>query len=122
MIKEILAINPELYLFASPWSPPYWMKTGGSMCGGYMREQYLDCYADYLIKFIKAYAAHGIKVSALTPQNEPDTRQYGKMAACVWHPELEARFIGILRERLVKNGLEVMIWKTVWKSCARNAV
>ena len=54
MIKEILEINPDIYLFASPWSPPGWMKTGGSMCGGYMREQYVDCYADYIIKFIKA--------------------------------------------------------------------
>ena len=52
MIKEILEINPDLYIFASPWSPPYWMKTGGCMCGGYMRDEYLDCYADYIIKFI----------------------------------------------------------------------
>ena len=46
ILREILAINPELYLFASPWSPPYWMKTGGSMCGGYMRDEFLDCYAE----------------------------------------------------------------------------
>ena len=39
MIQEILKINPDIYLFASPWSPPGWMKTGGSTCGGYMREE-----------------------------------------------------------------------------------
>jgi glucosylceramidase len=54
MIKEILKIKPDLFLFASPWSPPGWMKTGGNMCGGYMREEFVECYADYIIKFLKA--------------------------------------------------------------------
>ena len=110
MIKEILAIRPDLYLFASPWSPPGWMKTGGHMCGGYMREEFLDCYAEYVIKFIEAYAAHGIRISALTPQNEPNTQQKGLMPACVWHPETEARFIKILRGKLTERGLDVKIW------------
>ena len=110
MIKEILEINPDIYLFASPWSPPGWMKTGGSMCGGYMREQYVDCYADYMIKFIKAYAEHGIKVSAITPQNETNTQQDGKMPACIWHPETEAHFIKVLRQKLHAENLDVRIW------------
>ena len=110
MIKEILEVRPDLYLFASPWSPPYWMKTGGSMCGGYMREAYLDTYADYIVKFIRAYAAHGIKVSAVTPQNEADTQQKGRMPACIWHPETEAKFITLLREKFEKNALDVRIW------------
>lgn len=110
MIRQILQINPDLYLFASPWSPPFWMKTGGSMCGGYMREEFLDCYGDYIVKFLQAYSRHGIRVSALTPQNEPNTQQSGKMPACVWHPEMEAKFIGLLREKLLANGLDVKIW------------
>jgi len=110
MIKEIIEINPDIYLFASPWSPPGWMKTGGSMCGGYMREQYVDCYADYMIKFIKAYAEHGIKVSAITPQNETNTQQNGKMPACIWHPEIEARFIKLLRQKIQEENLDVRIW------------
>ena len=110
MIKEILAINPDLYLFASPWSPPGWMKTEGMMCGGYMRDQFVDCYADYIIKFIKAYEAHGIKISAITPQNEPNTQQKGQMPACVWHPETEAKFIKILKKKLDDNGMDVKIW------------
>ena len=110
MIQEILAVRPDLYLFASPWSPPGWMKTGGHMCGGYMREEFLDCYADYIIKYLEAYAAHGIKISALTPQNEPNTQQKGLMPACVWHPETEAAFIKILRKKLTEHGLDVEIW------------
>ncbi len=54
VIKEILDINPGLYVFSSPWSPPGWMKTGGNMCGGYMRQKYLDVYADYYVKYVEA--------------------------------------------------------------------
>ena len=110
MIKEILKIKPDLYIYSSPWSPPGWMKTGGSMCGGYMREIYLECYADYYIKFLKAYEAEGIHISALTPQNETETDQNGKMPACKWHPEIEAKFIKILREKLIENGMNTEIW------------
>lgn len=110
MIQEILAINPSLKLFASPWSPPGWMKTGGSLCGGYMREEYLECYAEYYLKFLLEYKKRGIHISALTPQNEPETQQYGKMPACQWHPELEARFIEILRKKIDAAGLKVEIW------------
>ena len=53
MIKEILRINPNLYLYASPWSPPAWMKTGGSLGGGFMRREFIDCYAEYIVRFIK---------------------------------------------------------------------
>lgn len=110
MIKEILAIRPDLYLFASPWSPPYWMKTGGSMCGGYMRSEFVECYADYIIKFIEAYAKHGIRISAITPQNESNTQQNGRMPACVWHPEIEAAFIRVLRQKMTDASLDVKIW------------
>lgn len=110
MIKEILKVKPDLFLFASPWSPPGWMKTGGNLCGGYMREEYVECYADYIIKYLKAYADSGIKISALTPQNEPNTQQSGLMPACIWHPEIEAKYIKILRKKLMENNLDVKIW------------
>lgn len=110
MIKEILEINPNLYLFASPWSPPYWMKTGGRMCGGYMRAEFVECYARYIVKFIESYKAHGIHIRALTPQNEVNTQQDGSMPACIWHPEIEAAFILELRKKLDAAGLDVKIW------------
>lgn len=110
VIREILEINPKIKLLASPWSPPAWMKTGGSLGGGYMREKYLECYAEYFVKYIKAYAAEGIPIYAVTPQNEPQTAQNGHMPACVWHPDIEARFIGILRKKLDSNGLKTKIW------------
>ncbi len=110
MIKEILEIKPDLFLFASPWSPPAWMKTGENMCGGYMREEYVECYAEYITRFIKEYRKNGIKISAITPQNEPNTQQNGLMPACIWHPEIEAKFVKALRKRLDEECLDVKIW------------
>ncbi len=110
MIKEILKINPDLYLYASPWSPPAWMKTGGSLGGGFMRREFIDCYAEYIVRFIKEYAKHGIKISALTPQNESETHQKGLMPACIWHPDIEAEFVIALRKKLKENDLDVKIW------------
>lgn len=112
MVKEILKINPDLYLFASPWSPPAWMKTGGSMGGGYMRREFLDCYADYIVCFIEEYAKHGIKISAITPQNELETDQNGTMPACIWHPDLAAEFAVLLRKKMKEHDLDVEIW--IW--------
>ena len=110
MIKEILKIRPDLRFYASPWSPPGWMKTGGFICGGYMRTKYIDVYADYIIKYLEAYEAEGIHISAVTPQNEPDVDQYGKFPACIWNPDQEAEYIFKLSEKLKAKGMDVDIW------------
>lgn len=110
MIKEILEIRPDLKFYASPWSPPGWMKTGGLICGGWMRSKYIDVYADYIIKYIEAYEAEGIHISALTPQNEPDVDQWGKFPACIWTPDQEAEYIFTLSKKLKAKGMEVDIW------------
>lgn len=72
MLKEIIAINPGIQIMASPWSPPAWMKTNGSMVGGKLRTDCYDVYADYLIKYIKAYQEEGITIHTMTVQNEPE--------------------------------------------------
>jgi glucosylceramidase len=110
MIKEILKVRPDLTIFASPWSPPGWMKTGGSLGGGYMREKYVDTYADYIIKFVQAYEKEGIKIYGITPQNELETQQDGTMPACEWHPDIEAKFIKTLRAKLDKANIDLKIW------------
>ncbi len=110
VIREVLEIDPDLQLFASPWSPPGWMKTGGSIAGGYMRRKYLDVYADYFVKFLLAYAQEGIRIRAVTVQNETETDQKGLMTACIWHPELEAEFVSVLRRKLDAAGLDTQIW------------
>lgn len=110
MIKEAIKHNGDIEFLASPWSPPGWMKTGGLLSCGYMRNKYLDCYADYFVKFIKAYGDEGIKINSITPQNEPESHQMGKSVACIWSPDTEAEFMIKLKEKLEKHGLDTKIW------------
>lgn len=92
-LKEALAINRGLYVFSSPWSPPGWMKPNGTMLGGAMDNRYLPAYAQYFVKFIKAYAAEGISIRAVTVQNEVQADQGGLMPACTWTTDLENEFV-----------------------------
>ncbi len=71
VLKEILAINPDIKILGSPWSAPTWMKTNGSTIGGELKEEYYDAYANYFVKYIEAMAAEGITIDAITVQNEP---------------------------------------------------
>src|SRR5215467_4044555 len=57
LLRRVREINPETFYFSSPWSPPGWMKWNKSMLGGSMSRQYLSSYAQYLLKFLQAYAA-----------------------------------------------------------------
>jgi len=111
MLREARKQNPELFLFSSPWSPPGWMKAGGSMLGGSMQQKYLAPYAEYFVKFLKEYAAGGVPVQAVTVQNEVDTDQDGRMPACAWPQEYEMGFVkNHLGPALQMNGLATKIW------------
>jgi glucosylceramidase len=111
MMREARKQNPELFLFSSPWSPPGWMKAGGSMLGGSMRQKYFAPYAQYFVKFLKAYEAEGVPVQAVTVQNEVDTDQDGRMPACAWPQEYEMGFVkGHLGPAFEKNGMATKVW------------
>jgi glucosylceramidase len=110
-LLEARDIRPDLFLLSSPWSPPGWMKTSETMLGGWMREKYLDVYARYYVKYLQGYAEAGIKIDALTPQNEVETDQGGRMPACYWHPDIEVNFVrDHLGPLLRKNGIDIDIW------------
>lgn len=72
VLREILAINPGMKIMASPWSAPAWMKTNNSMYGGSLKgpEVYAD-FAEYFVKYVKAFEAEGIRIDAISIQNEP---------------------------------------------------
>lgn len=71
LLREGLAINPNLKIIASPWSPPGWMKTSGSMIQGTLLPSLYSSYAKYFVRFVEAYQDAGIPIYAITPQNEP---------------------------------------------------
>ena len=70
-LQEILAINPNVRLMGSPWSAPHWMKNGGNLGSGTLKSDVYEEYALYFVKYIQAYAAHGLTIDAITLQNEP---------------------------------------------------
>jgi len=110
-LRQSRAINPDLFLLASPWSPPGWMKPNGSMLGGSMRKHWFAAYANYFVKFLRSYAAEGVAIDAVTSQNEVDTDQDGLMPACLFGQEYEIEFIAKhLGPALAENRLATKIW------------
>lgn len=71
MLKKALTINPNIKIIATPWSPPIWMKDNGNSIGGSLKPEYYEVYAQYFVKYIQAMQQNGIKIDAITPQNEP---------------------------------------------------
>jgi len=71
VLREILAIAPELFVMASPWSPPAWMKTNGKTVGGELRPEYHAAYAAYFVRYVEALRNAGVRIAAVTVQNEP---------------------------------------------------
>lgn len=113
-IKDALSyIDEELFLFASPWSPPAFMKTNENVVGGgKLKDEYKKTWARYYAKYIKAYEAEGIKISGITVQNEPNADQTWE--SCCYSPEDEREFleqylIPTLNEEGL-SGIKIMIW------------
>jgi len=71
VLKRALAINPQLKLVGSPWSPPGWMKSSGSLIKGTLLPQFYGAFAGYFGRWIEAYEAEGLPIFAITLQNEP---------------------------------------------------
>jgi glucosylceramidase len=88
----IAAAGGKLTLFASPWSPPAFMKTNNSMLhGGKLKPEYYNSWANFYTKFIKAYEAEGIPIWGITIQNEPMATQ--KWESCIYSGEEERDFL-----------------------------
>ena len=71
VLKEILAINPNIKIMGSPWTAPIWMKTNNSFKGGSLKSEYFDAYAKYFVKYVQKMKDEGINIDAITIQNEP---------------------------------------------------
>jgi glucosylceramidase len=111
VLQQARQINPELFLFSSPWSPPGWMKANRSLLGGSMLKRNFGPYAQYFLKFLDAYNAAGVNIDAVTVQNEVDSAQDGHMPACLWGQEYEIEFVSKhLGPALRNGGSQTKIW------------
>lgn len=114
LIKQAIAkAGGKLTLYASPWSPPGFMKDSTHMLqGGKLKPAFYESWANYFAKFIKAYEKEGIPVWGLTVQNEPMAKQTWE--SCIYTAEEEANFLkSNLGPTLQKEGLgdkKIIIW------------
>lgn len=128
-IQGALHHNPQLRLWASPWSPPSWMKVNGHYAEAaqspgrppngirsdqighegadffIQQEPYFDAYARYFARFIEAYRQNGIPIAMVMPQNEFNSAQ--PFPSCTWTPEGLARFIRHLGPAMSAQGVQV---------------
>lgn len=112
-IKAAMALAGPLKLFASPWSPPAWMKTTGQMNrGGKLRPECRQAWANYYCRYIAEYAQEGIPIWGLTVQNEPEATQ--SWDSCIYTGEEERDFVrDYLGPALHAHGLwnvKLMVW------------
>jgi glucosylceramidase len=77
LLRQARQLNPQLWIMGTPWSPPGWMKTSGSMIGGTLTADAYGPLANYFVKYVQAYAAQGVPIDAVTPQNEPQYEPSG---------------------------------------------
>ena len=91
VMKEILAINPDIKILGSPWSAPKWMKTNNNVRGGSLKKECYDVYALYFVKYIQAMKKEGIPIDAITVQNEPLNSK--NTPSMTWFVSEQASFI-----------------------------
>ena len=117
-VKAAQAVKGNIRFWASPWTPPTWMKQGpfspGNMPspfdGGTMKNdpETMHAFAQYLIRFVQAYAEQGIVIEAISPQNEPNYT--GTYPTCGWSPATYTTFIGqVLGPAVADAGLPIKI-------------
>jgi glucosylceramidase len=71
VLKEIFKVNPKIKILGSPWTAPSWMKTNNNPKGGKLKPECYPAYARYFVKYIQGMRAEGIRIDAITVQNEP---------------------------------------------------
>jgi glucosylceramidase len=110
-LREARKLNPDLFLFSTPWSPPAWMKFNRSMLGGTIRKSNFEPYSRYFQRFLDAYKAEGVEINAVTVQNEVDATVDGRYASCLLAQEDEILFVyKFLGPLLRKGGSATKIW------------
>jgi len=111
-LRQALAINPAIFVFANPWSAPAWMKSNQRSddlgnTGGLL-PVYYGSFAAYFVRFLQAYRSYGVAVGAVAPQNEPGVAEDPGME--LPEPD-EANFIaGYLRPALASAGMTTQVY------------
>ena len=114
LLARMKALQPAMTVLGSPWSPPGWMKLNGVIDGttvnNNLNHAYANQYAQYFVKYLQAYQAHGITVDAITIQNEPLNSQAGMPTLYVYADESGNLIQQNVGPALRSAGLNTAIW------------
>lgn len=111
ILKEIVAICPEVHLIATPWSPPLWMKTNGNSIGGELKPEHYADFAQYLVKYLQQMQREGFQIAAISLQNEPEngTNNPSMLMSAAQQAELIKSHVGpALRQANLTP--QILIW------------
>jgi glucosylceramidase len=124
-IKAALAVKSDIRFWASPWTPPVWMKTGYMKVSGVDRKSaakkpsyydggsmkndaaLLTAYAQYYTKFVQGYKDQGIKIDIVSPQNEPGYDQ--NYPSCLWDSATYVSWVKTLGQAMSTIGVKLML-------------
>jgi glucosylceramidase len=111
LLRQALRLNPGIKVIATPWSPPAWMKTNGSLVGGRLIDdpRVYGAYARYFVEYVKAYQRAGVQIYAVTVQNEPQNRNPSGYPGMDLPVPQEAKLINALGPALAAAGLDTKI-------------
>ena len=144
ILKMAEAINPSLQIIATPWTAPPWMKTNGGKSSLYVNTNSLEytpaiytnkggtlkatkaiyeAYSKYFVDFIKDYAAQGVDVNYVTPQNEPENTNATNTPGMLLSPQAEGTFVSYLSSALSAASLstKILVWDHNWADTGKNA-
>ncbi|MCC6282607.1 MAG: glycosyl hydrolase [Saprospiraceae bacterium] len=108
-LKEAMQINPDIEVMGSPWSAPASWKTTGNMIGGKLKTGVQPAFANYLIQYIKSFGAEGVKISAITIQNEPEFEPPGYPGMLMTAEEQRDLIKGYLGPKFLENDITTKI-------------
>jgi len=95
LTQQARGLNPAMFVMASPWSAPPWMKDNNAYSQGFLQAQYYKMYAQYFVRYIQGYQAAGVPIKYVTQQNEP--------GCCAGYPSMQWPVSGL--QSFAKNDL-----------------
>ncbi len=125
MIQMAQKVNPQMKLFASPWSPPGWMKYSGFMDKSDKNKktsrlkdtpEIYEAYSLYFAKYVEAYKKNGIVIDRILVQNETDIPT--KYPSNIMPPDQMFKLIGYMRPMFEKRAIKTEIWAGTFRTAA----
>lgn len=110
MVKEAIEVNPDIFLFAAPWSCPSWMKDTGDFIDGNFKDGMEQALANYLTAYVQGCKDRGLDIRAITINNESNLSTHGTYPSCIFSAEQEMKTVKLLHRNFERKKLGTSIW------------